>query len=42
MGAQTAPNVTINITLQITATNDASIYDKFFASMKKYLFPDES
>jgi|SRR5579875_1797173 len=39
---QTAPDVTINITLQVAATNDASIYDKFFASMKRHLFPDES
>jgi hypothetical protein len=36
------PDVTINITLEIAATTDASIYDNFFASMKKHLFPDES
>jgi hypothetical protein len=40
--SHTAPDVTINITLQVAATNDASIYDKFFASMKRHLFPDES
>jgi hypothetical protein len=34
------PDVTINISLQIPATNDAAIYDKFFASMKEHLFPD--
>jgi hypothetical protein len=39
---QATPEVTINITLQIAPTNDATIYDKFFASMKKHLFPDES
>jgi Family of unknown function (DUF5343) len=39
---QGAPDVTINITLQIAATDDASIYDKFFASMKKHLFSDET
>ena len=39
---QTAPDLTINISLQIAATNDASIYDKFFASMKKHLFPNEA
>jgi hypothetical protein len=38
----TRPDVTINITLQIAATTDASIYEKFFASMKKHLFPNES
>jgi hypothetical protein len=36
------PEVSINITLQIAASNDASIYDKFFAAMKRHLFPDES
>lgn len=40
--ARSAPEVSINITLQIAATNDASIYDKFFAAMKRHLFPDES
>jgi hypothetical protein len=39
---RTSPDVTINITLQIEATSDASIYDAFFASMKRHLFPDES
>jgi Family of unknown function (DUF5343) len=39
---RTGPDITINITLQIAATEDASIYDKFFSSMKKNLFPDES
>jgi hypothetical protein len=42
MGTRTMPDVTINITLQVAATNDASIYDQFFSSMKKYLFADES
>jgi hypothetical protein len=42
LGTRTTPDVTINITLQIAPTNDASIYDKFFASMKKHLFADES
>ena len=39
---KTTPGVTINVTLQIAATNDAKIYDQFFASMKKHLFPDGS
>jgi hypothetical protein len=39
---QTTPDVTINISLQIAATNDASIYDEFFAAMKKHLFANES
>lgn len=42
VAARSTPEVSINITLQIAATNDASIYDKFFAAMKKHLFPDES
>ena len=42
MHTQKTPDVTINITLQIEATKDASIYDKFFASMKRHLFSDES
>jgi Family of unknown function (DUF5343) len=42
IGLQTGPNITINITLQIQATDDASIYDKFFASMQKHLFTNES
>jgi hypothetical protein len=42
VGIRTTPDVTINITLQVAATNDASIYDKFFASMKKHLFADEA
>jgi hypothetical protein len=37
---RTGPDVTINISLQMAATNDAAIYDKFFAAMKKHLFPD--
>jgi hypothetical protein len=37
---RTGPDVTININLQIAATNDATIYDQFFAAMKKHLFPD--
>lgn len=39
---RTGPDISINITLQIAATNDSSIYDKFFSSMRKNLFPDES
>lgn len=30
----------INIQLQLPATEDASIYDKLFAALKKHLFPD--
>lgn len=36
------PDVTINITLQIAATNDATIYDKFFMSMRKHLFTNDA
>lgn len=34
------PVVTVNIELQIPATENADIYDKFFAAMKRHLFPD--
>ena len=33
------PSVAINIQLQIAATENAEVYDKFFAAMKKHLFP---
>jgi len=33
--------VNINVQLQLQATDDASIYDKFFAAMKKHLFTTE-
>jgi Family of unknown function (DUF5343) len=38
---RTGPAVNINIQLQLQATEDASVYDKFFAAMKKHLFPSE-
>lgn len=38
---QSGMTVNINIQLQLQATEDASIYDKFFAAMKKHLFPSE-
>jgi hypothetical protein len=34
--------VNINIELQIPATDNAEIYDKFFAAMKKHLFSPEA
>ena len=38
----TAPVVNINIQLELPATDDASIYEKLFAAMRKNLFPDGS
>jgi hypothetical protein len=38
---QSAVTVNVNVQLQLQATDDASIYDKFFAAMKKHLFPSE-
>lgn len=34
------PGITINIELQLPATNDPKIYDSLFAAMKKHLFND--
>ena len=34
------PSVNINIELHLPPTDDASVYDKLFAAMKKHLFPD--
>lgn len=36
------PAVNINISLQLPPSIDGVTYDKFFASMKKHLFPDGS
>lgn len=36
------PEVVINIQLQVPATNDPDTYDRFFAAMRKHLFPGES
>jgi hypothetical protein len=36
----TGPAININIELQIPATENAEIYDKFFAAMKKHLFSE--
>lgn len=33
-----SPTININIQLQLPATDDASIYDKLFAALKKHLF----
>ncbi|GAA4164707.1 DUF5343 domain-containing protein [Gryllotalpicola daejeonensis] len=38
----TAPSVSISIELHLPASADADTYDKFFAAMKKHLFPDAS
>jgi hypothetical protein len=38
---QTGPAININIQLQLQATEDAKVYDNFFAAMKKHLFPGE-
>jgi hypothetical protein len=35
------PAININIQLQLQATEDAKVYDNFFAAMKKHLFPGE-
>jgi hypothetical protein len=39
--AQPGPAININIQLQLQATEDAKVYDNFFAAMKKHLFPIE-
>lgn len=36
------PEVVINIQLQVPATNDPDTYDRFFAAMRKHLFPSDS
>lgn len=36
------PTVTINIELQLPATDKPEVYENFFAAMKKHLFPRES
>lgn len=36
------PSFNINIELHLPSTADAETYDKFFAAMKKHLFPDAS
>jgi hypothetical protein len=36
-----APEVVINIQLQVPATNDPETYDRFFAAMKQHLFSTE-
>ena len=41
MGA-TSPVININIQLELPPTEDASIYEKLFAAMRKNLFPDGS
>jgi hypothetical protein len=38
---QSGPAININIQLQLQATEDAKVYDNFFAAMKKHLFPSE-
>lgn len=38
---QSGLTVNINIALQLQATDDASVYDKFFAAMKKHLITPE-
>ena len=35
---QAGPTININVQLQIPATEDASIYDKLFAALRKHLF----
>ena len=37
--AAQAPGVIINIQLEIPATSDPDTYDRFFAAMRKHLFP---
>jgi hypothetical protein len=39
--AHSGPAININIQLQLQATEDAKVYDNFFAAMKKHLFPSE-
>jgi hypothetical protein len=36
-----APTLSINIQLQLPATENQEIYDKLFASLRKHLFPSE-
>ena len=38
--ARVGPVVNINIQLELPATEDASVYEKLFAAMRKNLFPD--
>jgi len=38
---QSGLTVNINIALQLQATDDATVYDKFFAAMKKHLIASE-
>ncbi|GAA4267749.1 DUF5343 domain-containing protein [Frondihabitans peucedani] len=38
----TTPSFNINIELHLPPSADADTYDKFFAAMKKHLFPDAS
>jgi len=40
-GKTSGPAININIQLQLQATEDARVYDNFFAAMKKHLFPSE-
>lgn len=42
MPRQATPEVVINIQLEVPATDNPDTYDRFFAAMKKHLFPDES
>ncbi|QIG44236.1 DUF5343 domain-containing protein [Nocardioides anomalus] len=42
MPRQATPEVIINIQLEVPATDNPDTYDRFFAAMKKHLFPDES
>jgi hypothetical protein len=38
--ARVAPEVVINIQLQIPATDDPNVYDRFFAAMRKHLYSE--
>lgn len=38
---QASPEVVINIQLDVPATNDPDVYDRFFAAMRKHLFPGD-
>lgn len=38
---QPGMTVNINVQLQLQATDDAAVYEKFFAAMKKHLLPPE-
>lgn len=35
------PTINLNIELHIAATENADVYDKFFAAMRKHLFPED-